>query len=163
MEIQETIERAKDLRQEDDLEGSQALLMALLQEHPRDPLVLYEVGGSFDVMGEEREAIPYYRKAIQAGLSGDDLQECLVCLGSSYRALGEFETAVSTLEKAVKQFPDNNSGHVFLALAYYSDAQEDKAVSILLDLLIKTSSDENIQAYAETLDFYKDHLDDIFD
>jgi len=160
---EEKIARAKDLRQADELDESQAVLMQLLEEYPDDPLVLFEVGGSYDVMGEEREAIPYYRQAIEAGLEGDALQECLVCLGSSYRVIGEFEGAIDVLQDAVEQFPDNYSGQVFLALAYYSDGQEDMAVSTLLDVLLKTTQDENIRAYADALDYYKDSLDEVWD
>ena len=163
MSIEETIARAKKLRSEDELEASQELLLDLLSEHPRDPLVLYEVGGSFDVMGEEHEAIPYYQKAIKAGLDGAELQECLVCLGSSYRNVGNFDEAVATLEKVVDQFPENNSGKVFLALAYYSDGQEDEAVRLLLEVLLETTNDQNILDYADPLDYYKDNLDEVWD
>lgn len=161
--IEETITRAKKLRRQDELEASQELLLDLLTEHPDNPLVLYEVGGSYDVMGEEQEAIPYYQQAIAAGLEGNDLQECLVCLGSSQRNVGDFEEAVQTLEKVVDQFPDNNSGKVFLALAYYSDAREDEAVRLLLELLLKTTTDQNILNYADPLDYYKDNLDEVWD
>ncbi len=57
-----TIAEARRLRHDDDLEGSQALLQGLLEEFPDDPLVLFEVGGSYDVMGEVEMAIPYYRR-----------------------------------------------------------------------------------------------------
>lgn len=161
--LDETIARAKELRREDELEASQELLLNLLDQYPNNPLVLYEIGGSYDVMGEEKEAIPYYQKAIKAGLEGADLQECLVCLGSSQRNVGDFEEAVENLEKAVKQFPDNNSGKAFLALAYYSDGREDEAVKLLLELLLETTSDQNILAYADPLDYYKDNLDEVWD
>jgi tetratricopeptide (TPR) repeat protein len=161
--IEETIARAKALRREDELDASQELLLGLLAEHPKDPLVLYEVGGSYDIMGEEKEAIPYYQKAIKAGLDGEDLQECLVCLGSSHRNVGNFTEAVETLEKVVDQFPDDNSGKVFLALAYYSDGREDEAVRLLLELLLETTNDQNILDYADPLDYYKDNLDEVWD
>lgn len=163
MDKEEIVERAKLLRREDELEGSQDLLLELLQEYPDDPLVLFEVGGSYDVMGLEPDAIPYYERAIDAGLDGSALQECLVCLGSSYRVTGQAEEAVDTLEKAVGRFPDQNSGRVFLALAYYSDGRYEEAVRLLLDLLIKTTSDEDILAYADPLDYYKDNLDEIWE
>lgn len=161
--IEETIARAKKLRREDELDASQQLLLDLLVEHPNDPLVLYEVGGSYDVMGEENEAIPYYQKAIKAGLNGEDLQECLVCLGSSHRNVGNFAEAVETLEKVMAQFPEDNSGKVFLALAYYSDGREDEAVRLLLELLLETTNDENVLEYADPLDYYKDNLDEVWD
>ncbi|MEM7333059.1 MAG: tetratricopeptide repeat protein [Chloroflexota bacterium] len=163
MNIEETISQARELRQNDELEGSQELLLELLAAHPKNPTVLYEVGGAYDVLEEEKEAIPYYSKAISAGLEGDDLQECYICLGMCYRNTGDFETAVSILRKAVEKFPDRNSIKAFLALAEYSDAQEDEAVRILLDLLISTTKDEDILTFADTLDFYKDNLDEVWD
>ena len=44
-----------------------------MEEYPNHPLVLFEVGGSYDVMDEVEMAIPYYRRAIDAGLAGRDL------------------------------------------------------------------------------------------
>lgn len=159
-EIAARIAEARALRRNDELEASQAMLLELLDSYPDNPLVIYEVGGSFDILGEEQQAIPYYQRAITAGLSGADLQECLVCLGSSLRVVGKSEDAVDVLEQAVEQFPDKNSGRVFLALAYYSDGQEDKAVSTLLDVLLKTTRDEDILSFAGPLDYYKDNLDE---
>lgn len=159
---EDKIAQAKDLRREDKLEESQKILLDLLDDYPDDPLVLFEVGGSYDVMGEEPQAIPYYKKAIEAGLEDDDLQECLVCLGSSYRNVGQFEQAVKSLERAVNEFPENNSGHVFLALAYYSDGREDDAISLLLEILLNTTKDEDVLAYADPLDYYKDNLDEVW-
>jgi tetratricopeptide (TPR) repeat protein len=162
-EIAARIAEARALRRDDELDESQAVLLELLDSYPDHPLVLYEVGGSFDVLGKEPEAIPYYRQAVAAGLSGTDLQECLVCLGSSLRVIGVFEEAVEVLKQTVDQFPEKNSGQVFLALAYYSDGQEDKAVSLLLDILLKTTNDEDILSFAGTLDYYKDNLDEVWE
>jgi tetratricopeptide (TPR) repeat protein len=157
------IEEARNLRRDDDLEASQERLLALIEEYPDHPLVLFEVGGSYDVMGEEEMAIPYYRRAIAAGLEGKDLQECLVCLGSTLRVIGESDEAVSILEQAVEEFPDRNSGRVFLALAYYSNGEADRAVSDLLSLLLDTTSDEDILGYADALEYYIDNLDETLD
>lgn len=162
MNIEETIQKARQLRQDDDLEASQELLLELLKAHPKNAIVLYEVGGAYDVLGEEKEAIPYYKKAIQAGLDGDDLLECYICMGICQRNIGEFDTAVKTLNHATNKFPDRNSTKAFLALAHFSNAQEDEAVRILLDLLLETTTDDDILAYADTLDFYKDNLDEVW-
>ncbi len=163
MDKEKTLNRAKELRQEDELELSQELLLELLDEFPDDPQVLFEVGGAYDVLDEARVAISYYQRAVDAGLDGDYLQECLTCLGLCQRGVGDFETAIATLQKAVDANPDDNSSRVFLALAYYSDGQDDEAVRLLLDLLINTTEDENIRAYADTLDYYKDNLDEVWE
>jgi tetratricopeptide (TPR) repeat protein len=163
MDKTETIERAKSLRREDRLEDSQDLLFELLDAIPDDPDVLFEVGGSFDVMGLEPEAIPYYRQAIDNGLDGEALTECLICLGSSQRLVGDFEEAVETLEEAVQRFPDSESAKAFLALAYYSNDQYEEAVSLLLDLLVRTTKNEEVLAYGDTLDYFKDNLDELWE
>jgi tetratricopeptide (TPR) repeat protein len=163
MTIETTIEQARDLRDNDQLEESQELLLKLLADHPDDPLVLFEVGGSYDVMGREDKAIPYYRQAIDEGLDGEDLQECLVCLGSSLRVAGQAAEAVEVLQEAVEDFPDDNSGKAFLALAYYSNGQHHEAVRLLLELLLETTNDEDILAYGDPLGYYKDNLDEKFE
>lgn len=163
MDKDTTILRARELRREDELEASQSLLLELLESHPEDPVVLFEVGGAFDVLEELETAIHYYKEAIQRGLRGDDLRECLICLGINQRALGQFETAVDTLEDAASQLPDSNAVRAFLALAYYSNGQEDEAVRLLLELLLQTTQDEEIKLFADTLDYYKDNLDEVWD
>ena len=163
MDKEEIIAQAKDLRQEEKLDESEELLLTLLEEYPDDPQVLFEVGGAYDVMGLESEAIPYYQRAIDEGLEGTELLECLICLGITQRVIGEFQEAVDALEEAVNSFPDDNSSKAFLALAYYSNQQHSEAVQTLLDLLLTTTNDEQILSYADTLDFYKDNLDEIWD
>ncbi len=163
MDKDTTIKRARELRRVDKLEESQQILRDLLETHPEDPTVLFEVGGAYDVLGDVNEAISYYEDAIEMGLDGAELQECLICLGISYRTIGEFGQAVSILQDAVEQFPNDNSARVFLALAHYSDDTPDEAVRLLLDVLLQTTKDEGILAYADTLDFYKDNLDEVWD
>jgi len=122
--------------------------------------VLFEVGGSFDVMGLEPEAMPYYRRAVDSGLEGEALVECLICLGSSQRLVGDFQDAVDTLEEAVEEFPESESAKAFLALAYYSNEQYKESVSQLLDLIIRTTTDDELRVYGDTLDYFKDNLDE---
>jgi tetratricopeptide (TPR) repeat protein len=160
MDIQQTLDDARILRDEDDLEASQQLLLKLLEEYPDEAQVLFEVGGSYDVMGQEGEAIPHYRRALELGLEGEMLQECLVCLGSSLRYVGEFKAAVETLEEAADKFESNGSGRVFLAMAYYSSGRHEDAVRTLIEVILDTTSDEDILAYEEALTYYKDNLDE---
>jgi tetratricopeptide (TPR) repeat protein len=163
MEIAETIEKARAFRRDDELEESQELLLELLEEYPDDPLVLFELGGAYDVMGLEIEAIPYYERAIDQGLEGPELLECYICLGLNHRAIGEFEDAVEILENATSQYPEDNSAKTFLALAYYSNEQYAESVQLLVGLLVQTTDDEQITAYADTLDYYKDNLDEVWE
>ena len=163
MDIKNTLARAKELRNEDELEESLSLLESLLEENPDNPQVLFEVGGAYDLLGEEVDAIPHYKRAIEEGLDGDDLEECLICLGSCHRAIGEFQEAVDVLEAFMDRFPEKKSGLPFLAIAYYSNHQYEDAVCLLLDTLLETTSDEGIISFAGPLEYYSENLNEVWE
>lgn len=157
-DIHERVAEARQLRRDDDLEESQALLLDLLEEYPEHPLVLFELGGAYDVLGEEELAVPYYRQAIANGLSGEDRQECLVCLGSSLRVIGETAEAIEVLQQAVEEYPDRPSARIFLALALLAEGEANEAVADLLDVILSTTANEDIKAFAGTIEYYRDEL-----
>jgi len=163
MEIEQTLVKAKELRNEDQLEESLELLEKLLQEYPDNPMVLFEVGGAYDVLGEEIDAIPHYMRSVAEGLEGDNLEECLICLGSCHRAIGEFQEAVEVLETYIERFPEKKAGLPFLAIAYYSNNQYEEAVALLLDLVLDTTSDEDILAFAGPIDYYRENLNEVWE
>ena len=82
--------------------------------------------------------------------------------GTAGRA-GETDDAVEALSQAIDEFPERNSGRVFLALAHYSNGDADIAISQLLAVLLATTQDADILAYADTLDYVKDNLDESLD
>lgn len=62
----------------------------------------------------------------------------------------------------MKQFPNNNTLKTFYSIVLYNLKDYKNSVSLLLKLLIKTSSDEEIKSFSGALDFYSDNLDEIF-
>ena len=156
--LADQIAEARALRKQDELDESQTILLELMEDYPSDPLVLFEVGGSYDVMGEEELAVPYYRRALAEGLEDPDRQECLICLGSSLRVIGESEEAVETLQQAAEEYPDLPSIRVFLALALLDDGNEKEAMATLLDVVLKNTESADIQGYSNALEYYRDEL-----
>src|SRR5215203_741199 len=69
-----------------------------------------------DTAGQETEAIPEYRAAIEAGLEDDELLGALLGLGSSLRNVGELEESARVLRQGVTRFPDHAALRVYLAL-----------------------------------------------
>ena len=49
-------------------------LRAAAEAAPADPQAAFQLACAYDGRGFEREAIPHYRRAIDGGLAGDDLQ-----------------------------------------------------------------------------------------
>lgn len=106
---------------------------------------------SLDAAGQERQAIPFYRKALAGGLAGDDLHAALVCLGSSLRTVGQTKAGIRTLQKARLQFPKDVTVTLFLALAHYDNGQRDLAVRQLGDALLKESSQPRLAGFRRVL------------
>src|SRR6478735_8752103 len=94
-----------------------AAFLEVLAEHPDDPHVLYEVGGSYDTAGEEETAAGYYERALAAGLDGDTLRKCLLQYGSTLRNLDRFDESLAVLDRARAAFPESESVLVWHALS----------------------------------------------
>jgi tetratricopeptide (TPR) repeat protein len=161
-DLQEKLASAIHLRESENSEEARQLLLALHAEFPEDPQVNYQCAWIHDLLGLEREAIPFYEKAIQTGLSGDDLKSALLGLGSTYRCIGEYQTSIDTFQRAQVLFPDSHEFNVFLAMAYYNIGEYSRAMELLLSSLADTSGDEGIIRYRRAIRFYSDKLNQIW-
>ena len=161
--LQQKLASAIKLRESEKHEEARQLLLELHTKFPEDPQVNY---GSLlpcawihDLLGLEREAIPFYEKAIQAGLNGDDLKSALLGMGSTYRCIGEYQSSIDTLQHTLTLIPDSHEFKVFLGMAYYNIGEFSKAMELLLNNLADTSNDEGILRYQPAIRFYSDKLD----
>ncbi|WP_232697253.1 tetratricopeptide repeat protein [Brevibacillus daliensis] len=157
------LEHAIKLREEKNLLTSNEILVTLVKEFPENAIVSYQCAWSYDVLGKEREAVPYYEKALSLGLEGEDLEGALLGLGSTYRTLGEYEKSKNILLKGVELFPANHSIKVFYAMTLYNLGEHNKAMDILLTSLVKTSDDPEIIKYKNAIQFYSNKLDTIWE
>ena len=140
-------------------EKARQLLLGLHSEFPDDPQVNYQCAWIHDLLGLEREAIPFYEKAIENGLSGDDLKSALLGKGSTYRAIGEYQKSIDTFQHALTVFPDCHEFKVFLAMALHNIHEHSRAMELLLNSLADTSSDTGILRYRRAIKFYADKLE----
>ena len=91
----------------------------LLTEHPDNPYVLYEVGGSYDTDGQEEKAIAYYERALPR-LTGETRRKCLLQYGSTLRNLDRFDESLDVFKKACAEFPESDSLRVFKSLTLHA-------------------------------------------
>lgn len=154
------LNKALSLRKSGKLEESNRLLLDLMTSTPNDPYLNYQTAWSFDVMGKEVAAIPFYEKAIKLGLSSSDLEGAYIGLGSTYRSLRKYEQAEKIFQTGLQKFPDNNALKVFYAMVLYNLKYYSKATGILLNLLATTSDDIAIKEYQKAIIFYSDKLDE---
>lgn len=121
-------------RDRENMAPTVAAFLEVLAEHPDDPHVLYEVGGSYDTAGEEQTAAGFYERALAAGLDGDTLRRCLLQYGSTLRNLDRFDESLAVLDRARTEFPDSESVQVWHALSLHAAGRSDAAVAELMDL-----------------------------
>jgi tetratricopeptide (TPR) repeat protein len=157
--LQNRLASAVHLRESENHEEARQLLLALHAEFPDDPQVNYQCAWIHDLLGLEKEAIPFYEKAVQTGLRSDDLKSALLGMGSTYRCIGEYQKSIETFQHALTLFPNSHEFNVFLGMAYYNIGEHAKAMELLLNSLVDTSTDEGILRYQRAIHFYSDKLD----
>ena len=134
------------------------LLLKAEKTNRGNPNHSYQIACSYDQLGKEREAIPFYQKAIQHGLKGDELKSAYLGMGSSYRCIGRYAAANQTLRKGINRFPEDNAMKVFYAMNLFNLKKYQKAIEILLKLIMLTSHDQHIQKYQKAIEFYSNKL-----
>lgn len=152
--------QAVRLREAGKSQEARVELLKLIAEYPDDARLNYQTAWCHDVLGLEREAVPYYERALALGLE-DDRAGALLGLGSTYRTLGEYRQAVETLREGVEAYPEQRAIEVFLAMALYNVGEHAEAVERLLRLLAATSEDSTIQEYRRAIEFYAVRLDEV--
>lgn len=157
------LDNAIDLRKSGNHKESNQLLLKLVRDFPDNASINYQCAWSFDLLGEESKAVPFYEKAIGLELSSKDLEGALVGLGSTYRTLGEYEKSKNTFQKGIEAFPNNRAIQVFYSMTLYNLNEHGKAMEFLLKCLIDTTSDNEILSYKEAINFYSNNLDEVWD
>lgn len=157
--FEDALAAAVALRERGDDEEARAALVDLHRLHPDDPRVNLQCAWIHDKLGLESEAVPFYEKALDGGLDGEDLHDALLGLGSTYRALGAYDEALGVLDRAVTEMPDARDLSVFRAMTLYNTGRAKEACQTLLQVLVETSGDEGIVRYRSALSEYAADLD----
>jgi tetratricopeptide (TPR) repeat protein len=152
-----------ELRKNGQHEEAKAQLVKLAAQFPANPVVQYETACVHDFLGFEREAVPFYLAAIQNGLSGNELRNTYLGLGSTYRTLGMYEESKKTFLEGLHHFPEATEIRVFLAMTQYNLADYHTAVASLLKVIADTTADSETKSYARAIYEYAEDLDRIWD
>ncbi|HEU4318459.1 MAG TPA: tetratricopeptide repeat protein [Acidimicrobiia bacterium] len=141
------------------LEEAREALLALVAEFPDEPTVNLQCAWAHDRLGLETEAIPFYEHAIDLGLAGEDLQDALLGLGSTYRSIGRYPEALRTLDRGVAEFPNDQGMKIFHAMALYNNGLAKQACESLLTVLASTTQEDGIARYQRAIAEYAVDLD----
>lgn len=157
------IKQALELRENKKFEESNKVIAKLIKKYQNDAQINYQFAWSFDLLGKEREAAPYYEKSIELGLPENDLEDALLGLGSTYRVLGEYEKSKDILERGTLEFPSNQAMKLFYAMTLYNLNEHSKAMEEVLNVLLSSTKDEGILKYNQAIRYYSDKLDQVWE
>ena len=111
-ELEEAIRRGYAQRDRDNMGPTIAYFESLLAEHPGQPVLVYEVAGSYDTAGQEEKARGLYEQALALGLAGDARRRCLCQYGSTLRWLGQYDQSLAALDRARREWPESDAVRV---------------------------------------------------
>lgn len=157
--LSERLANAILAREEGRDEEARQMLLELLHENARSAVVNLQCAWVHDKLGLEAEAVPFYEKALETGLEGEDLHDALLGLGSTYRTLGRYEESLRTLDRGVAEFPDDPAMGVFRAMALYNEGRGKAACELLLTIMATTDQPEPIAHYRNAIAEYARDLD----
>lgn len=146
-------------------DGAERVLLSLLEEHPEDARTNYLMASLCDQSDQERRAVPFYQRALAgvADLPEEAAAGAYLGLGSTHRALGEYEESRRVLLEGLERFPEDRALSTFLALTLYNLGEHREAVSTLLKNLVEATGDPGIRLYGRAWAFYADCLDETFE
>jgi tetratricopeptide (TPR) repeat protein len=158
-----SIDQIQTLRRAGRHEQARELAAQLAEQHPDDAGLQYEAACVHDYLGQERVAVPYYRRAIAAGLPPPQLRSAYLGLGSTLRALGQYGAALVVFDEGLAQFPMTPELLTFRAMTLYNLDQSKEAVAVLLGVLCATTADGELQGLVPAISTYAEDLDRTWD
>ncbi|CAI0879102.1 tetratricopeptide repeat protein [Serratia ficaria] len=132
-----------------------------LRQQPEDAELHYQLACLYDVQGLEQQAIPCYLAALARALPAARRQEAWLGLGSTYRALGQYQPSLNAFDRGLAEFPQAKELTLFRAMTLYNLGETKQAVADLLLLLAETSSHSDISSYQRAIRQYAADLDRI--
>jgi hypothetical protein len=129
-------------------------ILALADERPDgDADALFERASAYDYVGNEAEAEPFYRAALDAGLAGDRRPRALIQLASTLRNLGRAAEGADLLRAETGDEGLADVRAAFMALMLLDSGRPDEAVARALLALAR-----HLPEYRRAVTYYADEL-----
>ena len=123
-------------------------LLAELQKNPKDADLLVQIGSTYAAAHQFKTAQEYYERALS--VKGND-PAILSRLSSCYYYEGDVDKAVATLDRALKQDPNNADMLFNMGMLQWHAKTDPKAAIAAWEKLLKAHPDDPNRAQVEQL------------
>ncbi|WP_020144161.1 tetratricopeptide repeat protein [Terracoccus sp. 273MFTsu3.1] len=147
----------------DDEPARLAAAQELVDGHPGDPRLVFELAGVKDAMGDEQGAIGLYEEALAGGLREPHRHRAQLQLASSLRVVGRTAEAQGLVADVLEARPHNTAALMLKALVQADLGQERQALADLIRATLEATTDVDTQAYRRALRAYADELAPVTD
>jgi tetratricopeptide (TPR) repeat protein len=106
---------------------------------------------ALDRMSREARAIHHYTRALSLGLPSNDRADCLICLASSYRNKKRHAAALSTIEQAVREFPNNEVVVFFHALILSDVGRAHEGLALVGEMSLRRLQSPELERFRDVL------------
>lgn len=158
-EMEESLKAALEMRRDGDLFGSNKLLIELVLQHPDHAILHYECACSYDVLAQEEEAIPFYGRALELGLSDKEAVNAYTQLGSLYRLHGRLMESENVLMTGMMRFWDVGLLKIFYAFTMYDLGKPGEAMRWMTHAILDSAVDQEIFLNQRVISYLGSNLD----
>lgn len=152
------LEAVSRLKDQGDHDGALKASLELAKKYPDASRAQLAAAYAYDRLGQEEEALSYYRSASLLGIPTDERPQFLLSFGSTLRNMGQITEALECFKQAIEEHPDRPEYVAFLALTYHSANQHDQALGTMLEVALMVARDKAFGPYDRALSEYKEEL-----
>lgn len=134
------------------------LASALAADFSGDGQVLYELAGAYDSAGRETDALRLYDEALALPLRDPFHRRALIQKGSTLRHLGRHDESLAIFDALLTDRPDDAAVVAFRSLTLHGMGRDSQALRAVLEVLIASSTDPDVQRYAGSLARFTDAI-----
>jgi tetratricopeptide (TPR) repeat protein len=161
--LDEQIDRIFAARDRENMQPTIDAFQKLLNEHPDNARLVYEVGGAYDTAGHEQAAVEYYTRALELGLDPDARRRCLLQFASTLRNLDRVDDSLAMFDQAIAEYPDSPSLKVFKAPTLHASDRANAGSALLLTTIADHLESPEIARYEAAIRGNAEYVDSLTD
>lgn len=143
-------EKADQAMADGDIETGLHEHARFVAQHPNNPLAHYHLGYAFGQVGDIKQEIAHYEKAVSLGY--DDNDQLFFNLGMAYGESGQLEKAIDAFEKSLAIAPESGDALAELSRLYRETGDKKNERRMLERLLKLAPENDTIKERIEALD-----------